>query len=173
MSFPVPDTVPKAKRRGGLILRFKTKPPARFKIIINKGIVRLNVYVYRKSGGKILGRFGHLDALLITTLGRKTGKTRTNPVGYIYDSGRFVVCGAYGGEAIHPAWFLNLRAIPQATVEIGREKIDVLAEVLPAGEERDRIWKRMVEVFPGYAKFQNMTDRVLPVVLLTPRVGIS
>src|SRR3984893_8477717 len=117
MSETRPDLVPKAKRRGGLILRFKTKPPSAASKLINKGIVRLNVYVYRKSGGKILGRFGGLDALLITTLGRKTGKTRTNPVGYIHDRGRFVVCGAYGRHAVHPARELDLPAAPQ---EIGQ-----------------------------------------------------
>jgi deazaflavin-dependent oxidoreductase (nitroreductase family) len=168
MSKTTPAPVQKPPRRGGLILRFKTKPPSAASKLINKGIVRLNVYVYRKSGGKILGRFGGLDALLITTLGRKTGKTRTNPVGYIYDGGRFVVCGAYGGEAVHPAWFLNLRSIPQATVEVGRDKIDVTAEVVPAGAERDRIWQRMVDAFPNYDRFQNRTDRLLPVVVLTP-----
>jgi deazaflavin-dependent oxidoreductase (nitroreductase family) len=159
---------PEAKPPTDPALRAKKKPPSRFKIAINKGVVRLNVYVYRKSGGKILGRFGRLDALLITTLGRKTGKTRTNPVGYIYDGGRFAVCGAYGGEAVHPAWFLNLRAVPRATVEIGREKIEVTAEVLLPGAERDRIWQRMVDVFPSFAKFQSKTSRLIPVVLLTP-----
>lgn len=168
MSHPVPDPMPEAKRRADPTVRSKKKPPSRFKIAINKGVVRLNVYVYRKSGGKILGRFGRLDALLITTLGRKTGKTRTNPVGYIYDGGRFAVCGAYGGEAVHPAWFLNLRAVPKATVEVGREKIDVTAEVLSDGPERDRIWGRMVDVFPSFGKFQNKTDRLIPVVILTP-----
>lgn len=145
----------------------KTKAPPRVVININKIIVRVNVYLYRKSGGRILGHFGNLDALLLTTLGRSTGKSRTNPVGYMWDNGRFIICAAYGGEPVNPAWYKNLIATPKVNVEIGKEKIEVLAEVL-AGSEREEIWAKMIEVFPLYAKFQDKTDRELPVVVLTP-----
>jgi len=160
------ETLTKPPRQ--LFLRPKTKPPSKFSKVINKAIVRTNVHFYRRSSGRILGKFGDLDAMLITTVGRKTGKTRTNPVGYLWDNGRFVICAAYGGEAVHPGWYLNLLAVPQATVEIGREKIEVTAEALPPGPERDRLWKRLVDVFPAYSKFQNRTTRLLPVVVLTP-----
>jgi F420H(2)-dependent quinone reductase len=163
-----PGTVPTARQPRQQFLRTRSGRPAKPLMLINKGIVRANVFLYRQSGGRILGRFGDLDALLITTLGRKTGKTRTNPVGYLWDGGRFVICAAYGGETVHPAWYLNLRATPKATVEIGREKIEVTAEVLAPGVERDRLWQRLAEVFPSYVKFQGKTARILPVVVLTP-----
>jgi deazaflavin-dependent oxidoreductase (nitroreductase family) len=159
------QATPKPKQQ---FLRTKSGRPAKALILINKGIVRANVHLYRRSGGKILGRFGKLDALLITTVGRKSGKVRTNPVGYLWDRGRFVICAAYGGESVNPAWYLNLRATSKATVEIGREKIEVTAEVLAPGAERDRLWRRLSDVFPSYTTFQNKTERILPVVVLTP-----
>jgi deazaflavin-dependent oxidoreductase (nitroreductase family) len=162
------NPVPPQQRRRSLILPPKVKPPSRASILINKGVVRANVWIYRKTKGRVLGKFGGIDALLITTQGRKTGKIRTNPVGYIWDRGRFVVVAAYGGEAVHPAWYRNLRAVPKVTVNIGMEIIDCTARTEPPGPERERIWAELVKAFPNYETFQHRTDRLLPVVVLTP-----
>jgi deazaflavin-dependent oxidoreductase (nitroreductase family) len=144
------------------------KPPSEFNKFVNRVVVRVNVYHYRRSGGRFLGRFGKLDLLLLTTQGRRTGRSYTNPVGYLYDAGSFAVCAAYGGEAVHPSWFKNLCATSSVTVEIGRQRIPATAKVLPPGPDRDRIWQRFVDVRPIYARFQNRTERLLPIVLLTP-----
>lgn len=152
-----------------------TRPPSKPTKAINKFFVRLNVYLYRKSQGRVLGRFGDLDALLITTLGRKTGKERTTPVGYLYDHGRFVVCAVPGHfdvpggpKAVHPAWYLNLLSNPQATIDIGREQLAVTAGVLPAGPGRDQMWQRFVDVYPFIGEFQKRASRLIPVLVLTP-----
>lgn len=163
-----PNPVPADMRPRSLILRPKVRPPSKASILINKGIVRANVWIYRKTRGKILGRFSGIDALLITTQGKKTGKPRTNPVGYIYDRGRLVVVAAYGGEAVHPSWYRNLRAVPKVTVELGVETIQCTARTEPPGPERERIWAKLIKAFPNYETFQNRTDRLLPVVVLTP-----
>lgn len=162
------NPVPAARRPRSLLLPPKVKPPSKASILINKGIVRANVWIYRKTRGKVLGRFGGIDALLITTQGKKTGKPRTNPVGYVYDRGRLVVVAAYGGEAVHPSWYRNLRAVPRVTVELGVETVECTARTEPPGPERDRIWAKLVRTFPNYETFQNRTDRLLPVVVLTP-----
>ncbi|MFJ9840734.1 nitroreductase family deazaflavin-dependent oxidoreductase [Kitasatospora sp. NPDC101155] len=146
----------------------RKKPPSKAQRLVNRAIVRANVAVYRASGGKIAGRFGELPVLLLTTRGRKTGIARTSALGYIPDGDRYVICGAYGGEPVHPAWALNLRAIPGAVVEVGRQRFKVTARELPAGAERDRLWQRMVDIFPLYGKFETKTGRLFPIVVLTP-----
>lgn len=146
----------------------RTTPPSRAKILVNKAVVRVNVFVYRKSGGRLLGEFGGLKALLLTTLGAKTGRSRTNPVTFIRDGGRIVICAVYGGEAVNPGWYWNLRATPRAFVQVGRDRFPVTAEILPDGPERDRIWAHLLTLFPLYTKFQSKTDRLIPIVVLTP-----
>lgn len=168
MAETMPVSKKEADKRGGMILRPKVKPPSKANKLINRVIVRMNVYVYRKSGGKLLGRMGKLDFLLLTTQGRKSGRPRTNPVAYLYDAGRFVICAAYGGEPVNPAWFMNLRAVPRVMVEIGRERIDATAMVVDPGAERDRLWQRLVDALPVYARYQNRTSRLLPIVVITP-----
>jgi deazaflavin-dependent oxidoreductase (nitroreductase family) len=152
-----------------------TRPPSKAKQSINRFFIRLNVWLYRRSQGRIFGRFGDLDALLLTTTGRRTGKARTTPVGYMYEGGRFVVCAVPGHfdvpggpKAVQPAWFLNLRANPQAAIDIGKEQIEVTAEVLPPGAERDKYWERITGVYPFIGEFQKRANHLLPMVVLTP-----
>jgi deazaflavin-dependent oxidoreductase (nitroreductase family) len=150
------------------LFRPRAKPPSRLSRRLNQAFVRANVFLYRRSRGRIGGRFMGMDVLLLTTIGRKTGVSRTNAVTYLWDSGRFVVCAAYGGATVHPAWYLNLEAVPRARVDIGMERLDVTAEVLPPGPERDRLWNRLAEATPMYGRYQTMTPRLFPVVVLTP-----
>jgi deazaflavin-dependent oxidoreductase (nitroreductase family) len=163
-----PMTMPPTPRLVRPLFRPKRKPPSELNKRINRAFVRANVYLYRRSRGRITGRFMGMDVLLITTIGRKTGISRTNAVTYLWDSGRFVVCAAYGGEIVHPAWYLNLMAVPRATVDIGMEQLEVTAEVLPDGPERDRLWGRLAQATPMYGRYQTMTSRLFPIVLLTP-----
>ncbi len=152
-----------------------SKPPSKANKVIGRFFIRLNIYLFRKSHGKVLGRFGDLDALLLTTIGRKSGKERTTPVGYQYDRGRFVVAAVPGHfdvpggpAAVHPLWFLNIRAHPKATIDIGRELIDVNAKVLSSGPERDEMWQGFIDVYPFIGEFQKRAKRPIPIVVLTP-----
>ncbi|WP_171166016.1 nitroreductase/quinone reductase family protein [Streptomyces sp. I05A-00742] len=151
-----------------------SKPPSRTAKRINRAFMTLNIQLYRRSGGRILGRFGRLDAMLITTTGRRTGKERTNPVGYVYDRGRYIVCAAPGHfdvpggpTATQPAWYLNLTADPRATADIGPERLPVTARILE-GDERERMWRRFTDVLPFMNEFQKRVQHRLPVVELTP-----
>src|SRR5215213_3320050 len=84
--------------------------------------------VYRATGGKLFGRMGQSPILLLNTVGRKSGKKRTSPLLYVMDGEDFVIIASKGGAPTHPAWYLNLRTNPDATVEIGGREVRVRAE---------------------------------------------
>ncbi|RMF24973.1 MAG: nitroreductase family deazaflavin-dependent oxidoreductase [Deltaproteobacteria bacterium] len=124
-------------------------------------------WVYEKTGGKIGAKVVGMPVLLLTTTGRKSGRPRTVALTYFEDDGRFVVIASYLGEPRHPSWWLNLTADPHATVQIGGRTIAVRAREAE-GEERDRLWRRAVELMADYAVYQERTSRRIPVVVLEP-----
>jgi len=123
--------------------------------------------VYRLTGGKMVGRIGRSPVLLLTTAGRKTGKRRTSPLLYLADDENLVVVASKGGALTHPVWWLNLQANPEATVEIGCRKVRVRAEEA-RGEEKHRLWARLVEMYSPYEDYQGRTGREIPVGVLRP-----
>jgi deazaflavin-dependent oxidoreductase (nitroreductase family) len=123
--------------------------------------------VYRATGGKLFGRMGKSPILLLNTVGRKTGRKRTSPLLYVMDGEDFVIIASKGGAAAHPAWYLNLRANPEATVEIGDREVQVEAEVADP-EEKARLWQKMVEMYPAYDDYQRKTEREIPLLILRP-----
>ena len=129
----------------------------------------LNTWVYRLSGGRVMGRMpSGAPIFLLTTTGRKSGQRRTVPLLYLADGDDFVVVGSQGGAPRHPGWFLNLEANPQAEVELGRRRVPVTASRL-SDQERDRVWPRLVAIYPPYAEYRRRTTRSIPVVRLSPR----
>ena len=124
-----------------------------------------NRAVYRASGGKVAGSMRGAPVLLLTTVGRKTGKRRTMPLLYLRDGDALVVVASEGGAPKHPAWFLNLVADPAVEVEVGRAREQRRARVATE-EERARLWPRLVEMYPGYAVYELKTTRQIPVVIL-------
>jgi deazaflavin-dependent oxidoreductase (nitroreductase family) len=103
--------------------------------------------------------------LLLTTTGAKTRQKRTNPLTYNTDGDRLLVFGSMGGAPTHPAWYHNLVANPEVTVELGIESFKAKASVLN-GEERDRLFKMQAEQVPQFATYQENTTRQIPVVAL-------
>lgn len=126
-----------------------------------------HVAVYRATGGKVGGKVQGSPVLLLETVGRKSGKKRTTPLLYLPDGRNMVVVASKGGAAKHPAWWLNLRANPKTTVQVGPHNIEVDAEET-VGEDRERLWRRLVAMYPGYADYQRRTEREIPVVRLRP-----
>jgi deazaflavin-dependent oxidoreductase (nitroreductase family) len=120
---------------------------------------------YRLSGGLIGGRVGGLPILLLTTTGRKSGKKRTMPLVYLQDGDDIVIIASNGGSDRHPAWWLNLKDKPEAEVQVGRDAKSVTAEKA-TGEERERLWRQVVEMYKGYDEYRQMTEREIPVVIL-------
>lgn len=143
------------------------RPYSRPIVAAQRAATRLHSFVYRVTAGKIGGRIAGGPVLLLTTTGRKSGKKRTLPLLYLEDGENLVVVASNGGTAAHPSWWLNLSVDPEATVEIGRRKLRVLAEkALP--EEKERLWPRLVAMYSGYEAYRRRTDREIPVVVLRP-----
>ena len=132
-----------------------------------KWAAKLHASVFRATGGRIGGRMVGSPVLLLVTTGRKSGQRRTTVLLYLEDGGRHVIIASNGGTATHPAWWLNLQANPEATVEIGGRKIHVRATEA-RGEEKARLWQRLVRMYPSYEDYQKRTDREIPVILLEP-----
>ncbi|MFJ8633794.1 nitroreductase/quinone reductase family protein [Streptomyces sp. NPDC093568] len=121
---------------------------------------------FRANKGRVGGYFEGARLLLLTTTGARTGRPHTTPVGYLPDGGeRVLVIASAGGAPTHPAWFHNLVANPEVTVESGAFTYEARAVVLER-EERDRAFARAVEADPGWAEYQEKTTRVIPVVAL-------
>jgi deazaflavin-dependent oxidoreductase (nitroreductase family) len=129
---------------------------------------KLHVALYRASGGRLGGHFRKTaPVLLLTTTGRKTGKQRTTPLLYVEEPGHYVVVASVGGAPTHPAWYLNVRDKPEATIELGSRRLAVRAATA-SPEERTRLWALATQMYPGYADYQAKTSREIPVVILTP-----
>ena len=131
---------------------------------------RIHNVLYRLSGGKVGGKLRNAPVLLLTTTGRKSGQPRTNPLLYTgAGNNAYMVIASKGGADKHPFWYLNLQANPLAEVTIGRETRQVRARDAE-GEERERLWRALADLNPGYDKYAKKTSRRIPVVVLE-RVG--
>jgi deazaflavin-dependent oxidoreductase (nitroreductase family) len=125
--------------------------------------------LYRATHGLIGHRFpGAPPMLLLDHVGAKSGITRTSPLVYGRDGENLVLIASKGGYPKNPAWFHNLRANPDTRVQVGSQVRNVNARVAE-GEERERLWKLMVGVYPGYEGYRRRTERQIPVVVLEPR----
>ena len=130
---------------------------------------RMHPHVYRATRGLIGRRIGlGMPVLVLDTIGRKTGARRTSAVAYLPDGERYVMIASNQGHTAHPAWLHNLRANPDATIQVGRRKLNVRAREAE-GEERDRLWQKMTEVYPGFDLYdERAAGRRIPVVVLEP-----
>jgi deazaflavin-dependent oxidoreductase (nitroreductase family) len=120
---------------------------------------------FRANGGKVGGPFEGATLLLLHTTGAKSGKERVNPVMTFDFDGKLLIVGSYAGADVDPAWLHNLRAHPDAHIEIGTDAYDVRAREL-ADDERDAVYPRIVQQAPGFGGYQSKTDRVIPVIEL-------
>ena len=122
---------------------------------------------FRANGGKVGGNFERTPLLLIHHRGAKTGIERVNPLAYRdLGGGSLAIFASKGGAPTNPDWFYNLRANPNATIELGAETVEVVARVA-SDEERDRIWEAQKQAFPNFAKYEQLAgSRKIPVVVL-------
>ncbi len=128
---------------------------------------RLQARLYQLSGGRLGGRFGTGPVLVLTTTGRRSGESRRTSVLYGRDGDRLVVIGSNTGSERPPAWALNLAALPEAEVQIGRERKRVRA-IEVTGEERERLWNLMNQQYGGFEIYSSRTPRELKVFALAP-----
>lgn len=124
---------------------------------------------FRSNAGVVGGPFAGAPLLLLHTVGRKTGKERINPLAYQKVDGGWAVFASFAGAPTNPAWYDNLMARADATVEIGTDTLTVSVREA-TGDERARIWDRQKEVMPGFAEYEEKAgSRIIPVVVLEPR----
>jgi deazaflavin-dependent oxidoreductase (nitroreductase family) len=129
---------------------------------------KLNVPVYRLSRGRLMGTVGTAPVLLLTTTGRRSGQKRTAPVLYLTDADRLVVVGSNAGNDRAPAWSFNLKANPDAEVDVRGSRRPVRARVAD-GEERSELWKKVNELYEGFDSYDARTARDIAVFVLEPR----
>lgn len=137
---------------------------------ITRRLMAGHTAIYKASGGRV----GHTapglpTMLLLEHTGAKSGARRTSPLLYFRDGSDLVLVASKGGFPKHPAWFHNLRANPQTTVQVGREKRAVRARVATE-EERARLWPRAIASYRGFRGYQERSKgRTIPLVILEPR----
>jgi deazaflavin-dependent oxidoreductase (nitroreductase family) len=132
-------------------------------------LTRAHTLAYRLTGGLVGRRIpGGPPMLLLDHVGAKSGRKRTNPLVYIEDGKSFVIVASKGGAPRQPAWFHNLRAHSETTVQVGSRRVPVTARVATT-KERSRLWPRVVAAYRGYDLYQRRAKREIPLVILEPR----
>jgi deazaflavin-dependent oxidoreductase (nitroreductase family) len=126
-----------------------------------------HVKAYRDSDGEVGFLWNGAKTLLLTTTGRTSGLPRTSPLIYESDGDRYIVIASVGGGPKHPLWYANLLADPEAEIQVKADHVHVTATTAE-GEERARLWTFVNQQWPNYDVYQTRTERVIPVVILTP-----
>lgn len=135
---------------------------------ISKVVTTAHVVLYRATKGRLGGRTG-LPVLLLTTTGRKSGRRRTKPLGYVKEGDDFLLAASNGGNDFFPSWWLNLKANPVAEIQVRGQRLSVNARKA-SPEEKERLWPKFLEAYKGYANYEKKTSREIPVVILTPQL---
>ena len=123
---------------------------------------------FRDRGGKVGGYHATMQILLLTTAGARTGQRRAVPLTYLPDGDRYIVTAGNAGSDRHPAWYHNLAANPDVTVEVGTEAFRAVA-VIADEAERGALYELFAATYPQAAGYQAQTTRQIPVVILTRR----
>jgi deazaflavin-dependent oxidoreductase (nitroreductase family) len=123
---------------------------------------------FEASDGRDANHLRGMAIVVVTNRGAKTGKLRKTAVMRVEHDGRYLVVASKGGAPQHPSWYWNLKKYPHVELQDGQSRGDFEARELEPGPERDEWWARAVEAFPNYAEYQDKTDRLIPVFLLTP-----
>ncbi len=136
------------------------------KLLIS-AFIAFNVWLYRLSGGRLMGKMGAAPILLLTTTGRKSGRSRTVPLLYVKEDQSFVVVASFAGAPKHPAWYLNAEANPKVQLQVASQRFAGIARRAGA-EEKARLWSRLVAIYPKYEDYRRRTTREIPLVIVTP-----
>ncbi|HWF49628.1 MAG TPA: nitroreductase family deazaflavin-dependent oxidoreductase [Solirubrobacteraceae bacterium] len=122
---------------------------------------------FRTNDGQVGGPLANMPLVLLHHTGAKSGQSRVNPLAYLRDDGRYVIFASKAGAPTNPDWYHNLKAHPNTKIEVGTDTLDVTATEA-SGEERDRLFEKMAENSPQFGEYAEKTDRVIPVMVLTP-----
>ena len=133
-------------------------------------MTKVNTKVFRATDGRLGSRMPGFGSpiCIVNHVGRKSGKPRTSPLIYLWDDPNVVIVASKGGVDKHPAWFHNVMAADTVEVELPKRGRKPFRARVAEGEEREQLWKRLVEVYKPYAEYQTYTSRKIPVVVLEP-----
>jgi deazaflavin-dependent oxidoreductase (nitroreductase family) len=120
---------------------------------------------FRANEGRVGGPFAGAPMVLLTTTGARSGRPHTTPLVPLEDGGQLYVFGSMGGAPKHPAWYFNVVAHPEVTVEHGTEKFPARAEVV-TGTERDRLYALQASRMPAFGEYEKKTSSTIPVIAL-------
>jgi deazaflavin-dependent oxidoreductase (nitroreductase family) len=123
---------------------------------------------FRDNAGRVGGMFEGAAMLLLHHTGAKSGAERVAPLVYLPDGDRYVIFASKGGAPENPAWYHNIKAKPDAKIEVGEQTVEVEVEEAE-GDERDRLYEAQVAVMPQFAEYAEKTDRLIPVLVLSPK----
>jgi len=129
--------------------------------------LKLHVLFYRLTNGSFGGRISGAEVLLLTTIGRKTGKKRTWALNYFRDGPNYVVIASNGGQQNNPGWYYNLKGKEITSVQIKNVEQKIIPRIAD-NEERDRLWTKITKQYTFYADYQKKTDRKIPIIILKP-----
>ena len=122
---------------------------------------------FHANEGRVGGSFEGMPLLLLHHVGARTGTPRINPLVYQSDAGRYVIFASKAGAPANPDWYHNLKAHPNVRIEVGTDTLDVIASEV-TGAERERLFGAQAQLAPRFAEYAQKTDRVIPVIVLTP-----
>jgi F420H(2)-dependent quinone reductase len=133
-----------------------------------KLVARIQVVLFRSTNGKFMASMRNMPILLLSTVGRKTGKSHTTPLMYLRDGESYVIIASNNGRDTYPGWYYNLKASPQVEIEIPGRRLQVTASVATPVEQ-DRLWPILVAKAPFYDDYRKQTARHIPMLMLKPR----
>jgi deazaflavin-dependent oxidoreductase (nitroreductase family) len=142
-----------------------TAPPTRRDeewLELNRAVIE----EFRANGGRCGGAFEGNPMVLLTTTGARSGQPRVSPLTYTTDGDRWVLIASKAGAPHHPAWYHNIVAHPEVTLEVGDERFPARAAVV-TGDERERLYAERVAVMPRFGRYRELTDREIPVVVIS------
>jgi deazaflavin-dependent oxidoreductase (nitroreductase family) len=122
---------------------------------------------YRETDGEVGYLWNGVPTLLLTTTGRRSGEARTSPLIFARDGDDYLVVASMGGAPKHPSWYLNITENPNAEIQVKGDHVPVTARTA-SDDEKPRLWKIVTEAWPNYDVYQTRTDRVIPLVVLSP-----
>ena len=121
---------------------------------------------FRANDGKVGGHFENMTLLLLHTIGAKSGQPRLNPVATMADGDRYVIIASKGGAPTNPDWYYNIVANPEVSIEVGTDTFRARADIAEE-PERSELYGKMATLYPGFAEYERITDRAIPVIVLT------
>ena len=132
-----------------------------------KLFTRVQVFIFRRTHGKNMSFMRGMPILLLTTVGRKSGKSRTTPLMYVCDGDNYVICASNNGRDKYPSWFHNLKSSSQVEIEVPGKHF-MVSPTIATDDEQTRLWAQLVAQAPFFDDYKNGTTRPIPLVLLRP-----